>query len=186
MACLVRGPTPARAAYAERASFLRSYTGQMTVFRGEAGNLVEQQEPLRSASHPGQFSTKNSGSTDVDGDGNGDISYIRSGVYHYSTKPTAAGRFSPTRTAEFSNVARDVSQDGVIDGEELTRSHQASGIQLHAGGDSAPSSAGCQTLPPIEFERFREAILDANSAGYGDFTYILVRRPNDRFGNNPF
>lgn len=175
---------PASASRNDRSNFVRSYSGQTAVFRAENGRLVEQEGPLRSASHAGQFSS--SLSPDVTGDGRGDVANIRPGVYHYNTRTNGRGRFNPRSNAEFANSARDYNQDGVIDGREAQGRHQATAIQIHAGNSSRPSSIGCQTLPPDDYNRFRQAIRGANTGGNSDFTYILVRRPNDQFGANPF
>jgi peptidoglycan hydrolase-like protein with peptidoglycan-binding domain len=175
---------PSNASQSARSNHLRSYTGQTSVFRAENGRLVEQNSnPLRSASHPGQFSTR-SGTPDVNGDGRRDIAHVRPGVYQYGVR-TSNSRFNPTNDAQF-RVARDLNQDGVIDAREANRGYSASGIQIHAGTSSRPSSTGCQTMPPNDFRAFQDAIRRSNSSGQNSFTYVLVRRPNETSGENRF
>ncbi len=168
---------------ADRAAHLRDYTGQTAVYRAVGGRLTEVEGPMQSASHPGQFSTN--GFTDVNGDGKSDIAHLRSGVYDYRSRPNGSGRFNPTNNRDMS-VARDLNQDGTISDSEnqiaQRDGHYATGLQWHAGGRTRPSSVGCQTMPPEDFNRFKAAI----GEGDGDsFTYLLVRRDNDVHGHNP-
>ncbi len=178
---------PASASQTERNNFARSYSGETSVFRAENGRLVEVSgDPMRSASHPGQF--RSSASPDVNGDGRGDVAHIRPGVYDYSTRMGGSGgnRFNPIDDGQFRNSARDTNGDGVIDGAETDRRYSASAIQIHMGNSNSPSSIGCQTMPPADYGRFQSAIRDANTGGQGSFTYILARRPNDTHGANPY
>jgi peptidoglycan hydrolase-like protein with peptidoglycan-binding domain len=177
---------PPEASHTDRWAYVRSYSGQMAVFYGDAGRLIEQQSPLRSASHPGQFKVDKAKPPDVNGDGEPDIAWLRPGVYHYRSNPNDDGRYNPANLAEFRGVARDYTHDGVIDEEEAQGRYQAAGIQIHVSGSAGPASIGCQTLPPDEFQRLQRAIEQANRGQHSDFTYILVRRPNDRFGSHEF
>ena len=180
-------PPPGSASYQDRSNHVRAYTGQTSVFRAENGRLVEQNDgPLRSASHPGQFSTRASGTPDVNRDGRRDIAHIRPGVYRYRTRPNGSGRFNPVDNGEFRNSARDTNQNGVIDGRERDQNHAATAIQIHVGNSTRPSSVGCQTLPPSDYREFQQAIRGANTGNNNEFTYILMRRPNDQFGANPY
>lgn len=173
---------PPDASHADRLAYVRSYSGQMIVCYVDTGRLIEQQSPLRSASHPGQFEAIKARPPDVNGDGEPDIAWLRPGIYHYRSQPNDDGRYNPANLAEFRSVARDYTHDGVIDEEEAEGRYSAAGIQIHVSGASGPASIGCQTLPPDEFARLRPAIERANRGQLPDFTYILVRRPNDRFG----
>jgi hypothetical protein len=175
---------PANASQADRNAYLRSYTGQTSVFRAEGGRLVEvSSSPLRSASHPGQM--RSGDSPDVNRDGRGDVAHIRPGVYQYTTRLGGKGgnRFNPIEGGNFNNAARDLNGNGVIDGNERNQSYRATAIQWHAGNANSPSSIGCQTMPPADYNRF---IRDIQSVGGSQFTYILAQRPHDRFGANPF
>lgn len=177
---------PPDASYADRLAYVRSYSGQMAVFYADKGRLFEQQSPLRSASHPGQFEAIKARPPDVNGDGEPDIAWLRPGIYHYRSRPNDDGRYNPANLAEFRSVARDYTHDGVIDEEEAEGRYSAAGIQIHVSGSSGPASIGCQTLPPDEYARLTSAIEQANRGQLPDFTYILVRRPNDRFGTHEY
>ena len=177
----------ASASQTARNNFARSYSGETSVFRAENGRLVEVSgDPMRSASHPGQF--RSSASPDVNGDGRGDVAHIRPGVYDYNTRTGGKGgnRYNPVDDGQFRNSARDTNGDGVIDGGEADRRYSASAIQIHMGNSNSPSSIGCQTMPPADYSRFQRALRDANTGGQGSFTYILARRPNDTHGANPY
>lgn len=171
---------PADASRRDQMGHLRSYSGETSVFRAVNGRLEEATPgPLRSASHPGQAST-NGRFTDVNGDGNADIAHLRAGVYDYGSQ-SRSGRFNPTDHRSM-KVARDLDQDGAIDRNEAARDYYATSLQWHEGGSSRPSSVGCQTMPPDDYRQFSDAV----GAGDGGFTYVLVRRPNDTHGANPF
>lgn len=177
---------PPDASQRERQAYIRSYSGQLAVFYADEGSLHEQQQPLRAASHPGQFTVQTASPPDVNGDGEPDIAWLRPGLYQYRTRLSDNGRFNPANPAEFRSVARDYSHDGVIDRDEAQGRYAAAGIQIHAGGATGPSSIGCQTLPPDDFGILKQAIAEANRASLPDFTYVLVRRPSDQFGANEF
>ena len=168
----------ADASRADRRGYLKSYSGQTVVFKVENGELVEKGGPFKSASHPGQMTT--SGFTDVNKDGKSDIAHLRSGVYEYRSKPNATGRYNPTNNRDM-KVGRDLNQDGVISGEQENADYHATGLQIHAGGRSGPSSVGCQTMPPSDYAKFQQAI---KSGEDGTFTYLLARRANDVHGEN--
>jgi hypothetical protein len=79
--------------------------------------------------------------------------------------------------------ARDLNHDGVIDESESQRNFTAAGIQLHAGNAGGPSSVGCQTFEPTDYNQLTRTI---KGAKVSTFTYVLVRRPHDESGANPF
>jgi peptidoglycan hydrolase-like protein with peptidoglycan-binding domain len=168
---------PASASRRDRVGHLRAYTGQTSVFKFDNGRLNEVGGPFRSASHPGQTNTR--GFTDVNGDGQSDIAHLRSGVYQYRTRPNGSGRLNPTNRGQM-QVARDINHDGTIDARENQQRYTAGGLQWHEGKENRPSSVGCQTMAPGDFARFRDAV-----QGDSQFTYLLVRRPNDVHGANP-
>ncbi len=171
----------ASASLAERQRFVHNYTGELAVFRVENGRLaeVDTDGPLRAASHAGQFTTR--GFTDANGDGQSDIATLRSGVYDYRARPSGQ-RLNPVSDRAM-KVARDFNHDGVIDAAEARRDFHATALQIHAGAPATPVSVGCQTLPPDDYAR----LLAALPRGRSDtFTYVLVRRPNDRTGARPW
>lgn len=164
--------------------FRTSYTGQTSVFRYENGRLNEVGGPFRSASHPNMVG--GTGFTDVNGDGRNDIATMRTGTYQYEGRTIHSrgrDRFNPRGGASFP-VARDTNLNGIIDPNEASRRYMGTALQWHPGNQNGPSSAGCQTMQPADFERF-ERLLE-NSGRRDGFTYVLVRRPNDRTGANPF
>lgn len=163
--------------------YLRSYSGQTAVFRaGEDGRLQEVGGPFRSASHPSGVGNRDMrtvdprvGYQDVDGDNRSDIAHLQPGVYEYSAR-ARGGRYNMTDT----NVAvhRDTNHDGRIDNQEAQTWHNATAIQIHAGGSSRPSSAGCQTMPPSDYRQFQAAIAEGTGSN-GTFTYVSFHRPNE-------
>lgn len=93
----------------DRLAYVCNYSGQMAVFYADSGRLYEQQSPLRSASHPGQFEEIKAKPPDVNGDGELDIAWLRPVIYHYRSLPYDDGRYNPVNSAEFRSVARDYS-----------------------------------------------------------------------------
>jgi peptidoglycan hydrolase-like protein with peptidoglycan-binding domain len=174
---------PPGASQRDRAGYLRSYSGQTAVFKAQGGRLSEVEGPMRSASHPGQLRT--SQSPDVNGDGRSDIATLRSGVYEYNTRTNGRGRLNPKSNHDM-QVARDLDGDGTISAREDSLAAQnrmyATGLQWHAGNSNRPSSIGCQTMAPNDFNRFTNAV---QSSGDNSFTYLLVRRDNEQHGANP-
>jgi hypothetical protein len=119
------------------------------------------------------------GYQDVNKDGVADIGHMRTGVYQYTK---TGERYSPVGGANLA-VARDINHDGVIDTNEAKLQYTATGLQIHAGEDEHPHSAACQTLPPSDYANLQK---DLSQNRNSSFTYILVRRPNDITGANPF
>jgi peptidoglycan hydrolase-like protein with peptidoglycan-binding domain len=167
----------------DKADYYNKYTGQTAVYKCVDGRLVESAAPMRSASHPGQ--RKTTSGTDIDRNGTDDISHLRSGAYEYRKRPNGSGRFNPTSNRNMT-VARDTNQDGVISDAEnqasLRRGDYATGLQIHSGKSYKPSSIGCQTMPPKDYDRFSRAVRDGDGS---TFSYLLVRRPNEIHGANP-
>jgi hypothetical protein len=67
---------------------------------------------------------------------------------------------------------RDLNSDGTISSSERTQAetggYQASGILFHAGRGNAPSSIGCQTMPPELMRAFSDAV------GFRGYNYTLL------------
>lgn len=67
---------------------------------------------------------------------------------------------------------RDLDADGTISAQERASAerggYEASAILFHAGNSSAPSSIGCQTLPPALMQAFSDAV------GFQQFNYTLL------------
>lgn len=160
----------AKASRQKRAAYIRSYTGQTSVFVCVNGRLRELTKPCRSASHPGQFGAKKGSFTDVNGDKKPDLAHLRVGAYQYRQRPNSIGRLNPTGNLP---VARDINHNGVIDGAQENQDYRGKAMQFHAGGKKGPISAGCQTMPPEDFKRFARAVRKGRGS---QFTYLLVRR----------
>lgn len=73
---------------------------------------------------------------------------------------------------------RDVNADGSISASERSQAEQngylASAILFHAGTANAPSSIGCQTMPPELMRAFSDAV------GFNGFNYTLLDANNSR------
>lgn len=166
---------------AELQSYVTTYTGRLVLVRSvRRYNTIELEHlnpggVLRAASHPGQIDPAGQGSCTGGVCG---MAWLRPGVYEYSAKDQ--GVFNPLDDHQMA-VARDSNGDGVISVDESMASARSYGmaIQIHAGFPKSPRSVGCQTLPPVDFEIFRKLIRDSNRFR---FSYILMRRPNDRSG----
>lgn len=160
--------------------FLTRYTGQTVVFRVERinGRLrlneLNPNGPFRSASHTGQMWGDVSCNDGICG-----MAWLRTGVYPYSI-PQGGWVFSPLSDMLMS-VARDINANGVIDGKESILSSKAYGfgIQIHPGFPNSPKSTGCQTFPPDDFAEMNKILLSSNAK---TFSYVLVRRPNEKTG----
>lgn len=52
-------------------------------------------------------------------------------------------------------------------------------INIHRGGNNVTSSAGCQTVPPAQWQRFYDGV-DYLMTTYNqdDFPYVLIEKPN--------
>lgn len=131
---------------------------------------------LAGATHPGQSSSR--ASPDVNRDGAGDVGTIRPGTYLARPNGPHANNSSwhvvNLNGAEGIAGWRDTNHDGVYsDGERAAseaRGDTLTGVLFHQGNASAPSSIGCQTLSPAEFNRLIAALGGAGST----FTYTLV------------
>lgn len=133
-------------------------------------------QEFRGATHPGQNSSTQS--PDVTGDGRGDVGMIRPGNYEVVPNGPHGGNASyHVRTTGGSGRLsgwRDTNQDGRFSADERSASERRgdtlTGVLFHPGGDSAPRSIGCQTMPPAEYQRFVDTIGGPRAA----FNYTLV------------
>lgn len=161
--------------------FVIQYSGQTVVFRAQrvAGKLslveLNPDGPLRSASHTGQLDPAGMASCNERVCG---MAWLRPGIYPY--KGRSLGVFTPVQDSLI-DVARDVNGDGAIDRKESVLSARAYGfaIQIHPGFPGSPRSVGCQTLPPPDFNILQKIVTDAQVP---TFSYVLVRRPNEKTG----
>lgn len=136
---------------------LRAYTGTaylVEIAKGEPRLLAE---PVVWAYHPGQLAT--TAAPDVDGDGRADIAWTIPGVIYECHALRRNQRFDPATKTQ--PVYRNTRGDGRNPSGSLV--YPATGIQYHAGNKDRPSSIGCWTSPPADFERIAR-IIEAHSA----------------------
>jgi hypothetical protein len=158
-------------------AFLKTYSGQTAVFRARLVDgsirLSEVSDGvIKSASHPGQTQPL---------PGYKSVAWVRSGVYECNGR----GYQHIARIGYAFDIpgklpaAGDQNKDGSISADESAIPRAATEVLFHAGNPDAPRSGGCQTFPPNEFKKFRAAIDAQKSTA---FTYLLIRRPNDKTG----
>ena len=128
------------------------------------------------ATHPGQNSSR--ASPDVTGDGVGDVGTIRPGNYRVVPNGNHAGApsFHVQTLGGSGNIPgwRDTNHDGRFSDAERAaaerRGDTLSGVLFHQGNTNTPSSIGCQTMSPAEYQRFLAAVGGPRAS----FTYTLV------------
>lgn len=159
----------------------RTYTGEAALFLFEetksgAMNAISVGEPIPWSTHPGQRSTRNRGTPDVNNDGRKDIAYAVDRVaYEYRIVPNSRNRYNTT--AHRVPVHRDAyAPFGALNDDDLDL-YPGTAVQLHAGKDGYPTSIGCSTAPPADYDRLCEW-LDNLRKQTGDrtFTYGFVQR----------
>lgn len=155
----------------------RRYDDTMVVLRPD-GTVQE----FAGATHPGQNSSTSS--PDVAGrsggarDGAGDVGMINTGNYRVVANGNHAGSSSyHVRTQGGSgrlDGVRDTNHDGQFSETEKAQSaqrgDQLTGVLFHQGGSTRPSSIGCQTLAPNDYQQFIRAV----GGGRASFNYTLV------------
>lgn len=108
---------------------------------------------------------------DINGDGRIELGALVEGSYRFSRQPgTFVGHtfFRPDATTA---VRRDTNHDGHITAQDgLDRTGAGRSILIHAGGNSITGSAGCQTMPVAELNRFVASLGNQSS-----FSYVLTR-----------
>ncbi len=108
---------------------------------------------------------------DINGDGRTELGALVEGSYRYTRQPgTFVGHpfFRPDATTA---VRRDTNHDGNITAADgLDRTGAGRSILIHAGGRTITGSAGCQTMPVSELNRFLAALGNQSS-----FSYVLTR-----------
>jgi len=106
---------------------------------------------------------------DVNGDGRRDLGRVRTGYYEFNTgtSTTLGNVLRPTRSM---TVDRDTNHDGLFNDNASGSAGQS--MLFHKGGNNMTGSAGCQTMPPAEYNRFWK---DLNSGGRpGNIGYTLI------------
>jgi len=113
-------------------------------------------------------------STDLDKDGRTDLGRLTPGVYHFQAQQHAKlGAIYKARDIQV--VERDVNHDGNFtvqdpgSGDAIDRAGAGRTMYIHKGGSKFTASAGCQTLEPATFARFRKRL-----AGQEALSYLLI------------
>lgn len=110
-------------------------------------------------------------SVDFDKDGRFDLGRLRAGVYHF--KPERHPTFGHIwRARNIQVVDRDCNHDGKFtpedpaSGDRTDPKGAGTTMYIHKGGTSFSGSAGCQTLPPADFEALRAAVGNQETLSY--------------------
>jgi hypothetical protein len=107
---------------------------------------------------------------DVNGDGSRDQGRMRTGHYQF-TATTFKGN-NALRMIGDSRVDRDTNHDGVFGNDGGAASGGGASMLFHGGGANSTNSAGCQTLPPGEFDQFMSTLREAG--GTSNVRYTLT------------
>ena len=91
---------------------------------------------------------------------------------------THIGSKSPTNNDQ-SRVASDTNHNGVIDANERNGQCAIFDIQIHAERSGGPTSIGCQTIPPNDYNQLQNSIREASTGNEREFTDLLVHRGDD-------
>jgi predicted chitinase len=103
---------------------------------------------------------------DMNGDGVRDTASLKAGTYEFA-KGHSSRLGKVLRPTSTTPVMRDTDADGK--GDALDRTGAGRSILFHRGGYNSVGSAGCQTMPPDEFNRFWQTL-----GGQSRFQYTLV------------
>ena len=110
---------------------------------------------------------------DADGDGRKDLGRIPAGHYKYMCGKQKSKHYGLSYLIPMQEIIaeRDTNHDGLFQPEEKRATSKRT-MLIHKGGEYDTGSAGCQTLPPTEFDRFW---LDLKANGDpGTLGYTLV------------
>ena len=110
---------------------------------------------------------------DANGDGSKDLGRIPYGHYEYETSSSSAHGNRVLRSTHDIMADRDTNHDGNFDASDGPGASAGTSMLFHAGGNNTTGSAGCQTMPPDEYNRFWQ---DLNAHGDpGKIGYTIVR-----------
>lgn len=109
---------------------------------------------------------------DVDRNGTLDQGRLRTGYYEYSTSTYRGG--PALRMRGDSIVDRDTNRDGTFGNDGGASSGGGNSMLFHRGGATTTGSAGCQTMPRAEFDRFMGALREAGMRSGTAVGYTLV------------
>jgi peptidoglycan hydrolase-like protein with peptidoglycan-binding domain len=107
---------------------------------------------------------------DVDGNGTLDQGRLRTGHYQYQASTYRGG--SALRMVGDSVVDRDTNGDGNFGNDRGASSRGGASMLFHRGGNNTTGSAGCQTMPPAEFDRFMSTLREAGLRGNVGYTLV--------------
>ncbi|VWX54512.1 LysM peptidoglycan-binding domain-containing protein [Novosphingobium sp. 9U] len=110
-------------------------------------------------------------SVDFDRDGRCDLGRLRAGVYHF--RPEQHPHLGAIwRARDIQVVDRDCNHDGKFtpdlptSGDKTDPCNAGTTMYIHKGGTSFTGSAGCQTLPPADFDALRTSVGEQPSLDY--------------------
>ena len=109
---------------------------------------------------------------DVDRNGSLDQGQLRPGFYEYASSSYRGG--PALRMHGDSVVDRDTNADGNFGDDGGASSRGGASMLFHRGGNTITGSAGCQTMPPAEFDRFMGALRNAGMGAGGAVGYTLA------------
>ncbi len=106
---------------------------------------------------------------DADGDGKKDLGRMPVGYQEYTVGKSA--KFGDVlRPTSDTHAERDTDHDGDFDDEEFASAGKS--MIFHPGGNNMTGSAGCQTLPPDEYDTFWEDLTQDGSPSLVGYTLM--------------
>jgi peptidoglycan hydrolase-like protein with peptidoglycan-binding domain len=103
------------------------------------------------------------GNTEPSGNYDGRMGRLRTGHYSYSLSSYHGN--AALRMNGDSRVDRDTNHDGNFGNDGGASSMGGASMLFHRGGVNSTGSAGCQTMPPAEFDRFMSTLQEAGLGG---------------------
>lgn len=159
-------------------NYLRSFTGYGVLVEYKDGVSKPLTPPFPVSSHPGQATTRASGTPDVNLDGKADIAWIRQNlVYDFQTKRSGSRmRFNPKNY--ISPTHRDILDKGTLSENEREKLYDATAIQYHSDeGAGKPISVGCITSPLWAYDNVASPVIE----GSGVRTMRLIMTYIDKY-----
>jgi len=151
-----------------------AYDDQMAMIWRDAQGVPHVREYMGNTEPSGQYEGRQG--EDADRNGTLDQGRLRPGSYEFRDNGRFLGRRSMRMTGD-AQVDRDTNHDGRFNDGVVTRG--GGSMLIHRGGENGNSkgtwSAGCQTLPSREYDRFMRDLTD-NGRGAPSLRYTLVNR----------
>ncbi len=145
------------------------YDDKMVIVQKTPSGKISYLEFKGNTEPAGRYEAKGYGK-DINGDGRKELGRLVEGTYRYSMKP---GNFVGNRYFEVSRtqvVQRDTNHDGKFTAADgIDRAGAGTTMYIHQGGVNGTGSAGCQTMPPAEYNRFLNALGNQTT-----FSYVLM------------